>query len=882
MRALRAFVQRLFGLFAGERVAREISAELESHLELHIADNLRAGMTAEEARRAALLKLGGVVAAKEAYRDRSTFPMVENLALDIRFAVRQLLGNPGFAVTAVIVLSLGICAASAIFGFVDAALLKPLPYLDPSHLVAVDESSAMFPRNNLSYLNYLDWKRLNRVFTSLDVYTGSGYLLKTATGIEPVNAANVSDGFFQTLGIQPFLGRTFRKGEDLPNVPQTVVLSYALWQKRFGGNRDIIGRAVVMSGEQYTIIGVLPADFQFAPHGDAELWTPLNPVSGCETRRSCHNLDGIARLKPGVSRESALAELKIIAQELERQYPDANRGSSASLDPLESVIVGPLKPVLLMLMGGALLLLVIAFVNVVSLLLVRSESRRREIAVRTSLGASRGRLVMQFLTEGIVLIAAGELIGLTCAQSAIHLLLHLVPAQLMARMTYLQGVGVNPHMLLFASCIGLLSTAFFALTPLLLMPKGDPHADMSAGGRWSAGLSWRRLGSKLVVVEFATALVLLISSALLAKSFYMLLQVDVGFASDHLASASVAAANVDYGKNEQQIALGRRIIAGISVAPGIRSVALTSTLPVTCNCNTDWIRVVGKPYDGQHNDVLERDVSSQYFQTIGAKLLRGRYFTDADDESKPNIVIVNQAFARQYFPGEDPVGKQIGDIKLTPKSLRQIVGVVANMREGSLEDDVWPAEYQPFNQSPDTFFYVLVRTQQDERAILPALPGLIHRSDSGVGVADEVSISDRIRNSPSAYLHRSSTWLVGSFAALALILSVVGLYGVVTYSVSQRTREIGVRIALGAEKRTIYWLVLKEAGWLIGLGIGGGVLASLGLSSALRHLLFMVQPWDVVTLTGVSVLLAVAALLASFAPASRAARVNPIDALRAD
>ena len=344
----------------------------------------------------------------------------------------------------------------------------------------------------------------------------------------------------------------------------------------------------------------------------------------------------------------------------------------------------------------------------------------------------------------------------------------------------------------------------------------------------------------------------------------------------------MAASDVDYVKDAQQIALARRVSAELSALPGVRAVGLTSVLPVSCNCTTDWIRVVGKPFDGRHQEVLERDVSSDYFRAIGAKLMEGRYFADRDDESQPNVAIINRAFARKYFPGEDPVGQQIGNTKLTPKSLRQIVGVVENMREGSLEDDVWPAEYLPISQSPDTYFYAVVRTGQDEHAILPQLGTAIHSRDPGVGTSEETSMSDRIRTSVPAYLHRSSSWLVGSFAVLALIVSVVGLYGVVTYSVSQRKREIGVRMALGAEKRAVYCMVLSEAGWLIAFGVVTGVLASMGVSKVLQQALFNVRPWDGTTLAGVTALLAVAALLATFAPARRAAQVNPVDALRAE
>lgn len=882
MRTLRAFARRLAGLFSQERWRREIADELESHLEFHIADNLRSGMTPEEARRRALLKLGGLPAAREAYRDRSTLPMLENFLLDLRFAARQLIRNRAFAATAVIVLSLGICAASAIFAFVDAALLKPLPYRDPARLVAVDESTTLFPRNNISYLDYLDWKRLNTLFASLDVYQGTGFLLKTSDGVEPVDAARVSAGFFDTLGAAPALGRFFRPGEDLGSSPLTVVLTYAFWQKHYAANPNVIGQALVLSGEHYTIIGVLPASFQFAPRGDAQLWIALHPVAGCATRRSCHSLDGVGRLKNGVSIPAALAQLKALASRLEQQYPDSNRGQSATVEPLSTIVAGPLRSVLLPLMGGALLLLAIAIVNVLSLLLLRSESRRQEIAVRASLGASRGRIVMQFLTEGIVLIPASLALGLAGAQVSASLLLQLIPANMVAYMPYLAGIGLNLHILAFASLVASLAASCFAFTPLLLTAPRHSPADISKGGRWSAGLSWRRLGSKLVIVEFATAVVLLVAAGLLAKSLYLLLHVDLGFEPARLAAVTVAAVDIHYAKNDRQIALARALVSELAALPGVRAVGLTSTLPITCNCNTDWVRIVGKPFDGSHSDVLERDVSSDYFRAVGVRLLQGRYFSDAEDESQPSVAIVNQAFARKYFPGEDPIGRQFGDLKLTPKSLRRIVGVVDNMREGSLEDDIWPTEYLPFNQDPDTYFYAVVHASQDERALLPELSALLHRKHPDLGVSEETSMADQIGNSLSAYLHRSSSWLVASFAALALILSVVGLYGVVAYSVSQRRREIGVRLALGAQARAVYWMVLREAASLIGFGIIAGVLASIGVSELLGQLLFNVRPWDAATLAAVIALLASAALLATFGPARRAARVNPIDALRAE
>lgn len=882
MRRLRAWMLRLAGILLHQERDKELTAEIDSHLQLHIDDNLRAGMTPEQARRDAILKLGGVESTKEACRDGSTVPLLDNLLRDSQFAIRQLGKNPGFTFTAILMLALGICASVAIFAFVDAALIKPLPYPNPSRLVHVTESVPLFPRANISYLDYLDWKRLNVVFNSLDVYTATGYLLNTPGGTEPVPAERVSDGFFRTLGITPLLGRDFHAGEDLPGTPNTVIVSYATWQQRFGGRRDIIGQSLTLSGVPYTVIGVLPQTFQFAPRGGAELWTTLHASGTCDLRRSCHNLDGIGRLKDGVSVQAALANMKSIAQQLEKQYPDSNRGQGASVLPLYDVIVGDIRPILLVLLSGAGLLLLIACVNVASLLLVRSESRKREIAVRCSLGASSFRLISQFVTESSVLIAAGSVLGLIFAGWVMRLLARLIPADIMVATPYLQELSLNAHALELAGSVALLAAVLFSITPTLRLQLSEMREALAEGSRGSAGNTWRRLGSNLVVLELAIAVVLLVGAGLLGKSFYRLLHVELGFQPDHLATLQIAAPDSRYGKDEQATALGRRIVSRMATLPGVRSVAIASLLPVSFNGNTIWIRFLGRPYHGEHNEVNQRQVSSAYFATLEAKLLRGRYFTDDEDASKPRVVIINQALARQYFPGEDPIGKKIGDTDLSAKSLSEIIGIVEDVKDGSLDSEIWPAVYYPFNQSPDTFFSLVVRTSQAEQSVLPAMVAAVHQIDPNLGTMGEATMTQRINQSPSAYLHRSSAWLVGGFAALALLLGVVGLYGVIAYSVSRRTREIGVRMALGAERKAVYRLILKEAGWLTALGIVAGLLCSLAAATLMRKLLFGIRSWDLPTLAAVTAVLGISALLASYIPAHRAASVNPVEALRVE
>jgi predicted permease len=881
MNPLSRFAKKLSILFGRRHFGSDLDEEMAFHREQAEKEFLAAGMTAEAARYAAMRQFGNATRVKERSHEMVGFK-AETVVQDLKFALRQLRKNPGFAATAILILALGIGASVAIFAFVDAALIKPLPYADPTRLVSVDESSAGFERNNLSYMDYLDWKRMNTVFTSMEVYDGTGYAISTPAGAEPVPGMRVSAGFFQTLGIRPMLGRDFRTGEDVTGAAPVVMLSYRTWQRRYGSRSDVVGQSVNLSGVEHTIVGVLPAEFQFAPRDNAEFWEPLQPTHECEKRRSCHSLDGLGRLKDGVTVRSALAEMKSIAAQLEKQYPDSNRGNSASVIPLSEAIVGDIRPILRVLLGGAVLLLFIACVNVSSLLLVRAESRRREIAVRGALGASRARLTRQFITEGLTLVAAGTAGGLALAYGGMKVLTGLISKNMMIGMPFLRGLGLNTHVLLFAACLGAISGALFSATPILHFRFSRMRDGLTEGGRGSAGNLWRRIGANLVVVELATAVVLLTGAGLLGKSLYKLLHVDVGFQSDHLAMINVGLPDSAYSKDAQVVAFARQAIERVSNLPGVDSAAITSVPPVACNCNTDWVRFVGKPYNGIHNEVNERDVSASFFPTLHTKLLRGRYFRDDEDGSKPMVVVINESFAKKYFPGEDPIGKRMGDTKLTPKSIREIVGVVADFKDAGLDQEQWPAEYLHFNQSTDTYFSMIVRTRQEEQTILPLLAATIHKVSPDAAVEEASTMTDQINNSQTAYIHRSAAYLVGGFAALALVLGVVGLYGVIAYSVSQRTREIGVRMALGAQRSSVYQLVLGEAGRLIVVGVVVGLAGSVGAAMLMSKLLFGVQAWDAETLAGVAVVLAASAMLASYFPARRAASVNPTEALRAE
>ena len=881
MNSLRRFLNKFRILFGRRQFGNELDEEMAFHRQQAEKDFIAEGTSPEAAHFAAMRQFGNVTKLKERSHEVVGFRM-ETVMQDVRFSLRQLRKNPGFAATAILILALGMGASLAIFAFVDAALIKPLPYPDPTRLMDVTESLALFPRGNLSYQDYLDWKRLNTSFTSLEVYNDTSYALSTSSGTEPVPGTRVSAGFFKTLGIRPILGRDFNPGEDAAGASPAVLISYRTWQKRYGSRENVVGTSVDLGGTSYTILGVLPREFQFAFRDNAEFWENLRPTRECEQRRSCHDLYGVGRLKDGVTPKMALANMKAIAEQLERQYPDSNRGQGASVMPLSEAIVGDIKPILLVLLGGAGLLLLIGCVNVSSLLLVRSESRRREIAVRGALGASRARLMRQFATEGTALAVAGCLLGLGLASFGMRVLLGLISKDRLEGMPFLRGLGLNMHLLLFAAALTVLAAFLASITPIVHFRFSKMRDGLTEGARGSAGTLWRRIGSNLVVVELATALVLLAGAALLGRSLYDLLHIDLGFQPDHLALVSLGLPQAAFSKDEQLVAFERALIARMQRLPGVESVAITTVPPVACNCNTDWVRFVGKPYNGIHNEINEREVSADFVKTLHGRLVRGRFFTDADDATKPNVVMINETFAKKYFPGEDPIGKKYGDTELKPKSIREIVGVVADMRDAGLDQDEWPVEYQPFNQNTDSYFTVLLRTTQNPQTILPTLTPAIHEVSPLAGVDEAQTMEQRISDSQTAYLHRTAAYLVSGFAALALILGVVGLYGVIAYSVSQRTREIGVRMALGAQKKAVYSLVLGEAGRLIVVGIVVGLISAVGAATLMKKLLFGVPAWDPATLAGVALVLACAALLASYFPARRAASVNPTEALRAE
>jgi macrolide transport system ATP-binding/permease protein len=818
---------------------------------------------------------------------------LESLAQDLRVGVRMLRKSPGFAVTAILTLSLGITATVAIFGFVDSALIRPLPYPNPSRLVGVFETTQRGSQySGYSYPNYVDMTRANRVFATVAAYyTDTSFVLSGTAGPQLVNGTGVTSDFFRILGVTPILGQDFDPSsvsEDLSTAPTTVLLSYAAWQNWFGGKVDVLGKAVTLNGESYTVIGVLPRTFQFAPAGAIDFWTTLRPLSGdsCSRSRGCLVLGVIARLKDGVTVQQALADVRAIAAEEAREHPDPDRNRGANVASLSQWILGDIQPILLALLAGAALLLLIAYVNVTGLLLVRSENRRREFAVRSVLGASRGRLAQQFVVEGLVVAIISSALGLVDATFARQLLLKLIPADMLNSMPYLSGTVWNWHVTVFAAALVLIALILFAATPALRLPFANLRAGLTMGAPGTAGTSWRHLGAKLVVLELATTIVLLAGAGLLGKSLYELLHVEMGFVPSHLATLSMLAPDTKYENREQSAALQTEIFRRLRSLPGVADVGAARVLPVSGVPSTQ-IGLVGKPNLAETNEVGHQVVSADYLSVLKAQLIQGRYFSEHDNTNAPSVAIINQTLAREYFPGENPLGQQIfyhqhgsAPESSGPQHPLEIVGVIADVKESALDEDEAPVVYTPFEHGSAPNFYLAVRTSQEASSVLPLLISTIHEVDSGIVIDGASTMSDLIQNSSAAYLHRATASLVGGFAVAALLLSTVGLYGVIAYSVSRRTFEIGVRMALGATRSSVYRLILNEAGRLTLIGLVLGLSGAIAAGTSMQSLLFGVRSWDISILSGVAAVLIISTVIAVLIPARRASRVDPLVALR--
>jgi len=805
---------------------------------------------------------------------------MHKLLQDLRYATRTLVKKPGFVLVAVVTLALGIGGSTAIFTVVNSALLRGLPYRSSNELYHLWERTPQkeFNRREFSYPDYQDYQQ-NSVFTGLAGYTGGGAILSGSGEPESVPAARASANFFSVLGVDPIVGRTFQDGEDKPGGPKVTVLTYGLWQRKFGGDPNAVGKQLTINGESYTVIGVLPQTFQFALR-PADLWLPYQPTPNQLSRRFMHGTNLIGRLKPGVSANQAQSELSVIASRIEQQFKDSHAGTVATLVPLQEEVVGNVRPILFVLLAAVGFVLLIACANVASLLLTRSLARQKEVAVRSALGASRWRVIRQLLTESLLLSIVGGAAGLLIAYWGTPALVAVLPQSQLNAMPFLKSVQIDRSILLFSFGLSLLTGLIFGLAPALHSSSLDLNEVLKEGGRnTSAGVGYR-LRSAMVVSEIALAVVLLIGAGLMMKSLFRLLQTNVGFKTENLLTMTIVLPATKYTEDSQCIAFNDQLKERVQALPGVSGTGTVNILPLNGGNTTRFI-VEGDPVPppGQEVEANIRTVNDTYFQTLGVPLLAGRMFDESDKTDGQDVVIIGKSVADKVFPGRDPVGRKIKYTALDSEALL-IVGVVGDVKITGLDQAIKPVLYYPFRQSASIFANLVVRTKGDPTVLANAVRSEVRNIEPGAAILNVNSMDEMISQTPASFMRRFPALLISIFAAVALLLASIGIYGVVSYSVSQQTHFIGIRMALGASPADILKMVMKQGVVLALLGVGIGVTAAFGLMRLLRDLLFEVKTTDVGTFVFVSAVLFVVALLACFLPARRATKIDPLVALR--
>jgi len=804
---------------------------------------------------------------------------MRKLIQDLRYALRTMAKKPGFTLIAVMTLALGIGSSTAIFTVVDAAVIKGLPYRSPESLYHMWERTPQkeFDQREFSYPDYQDY--LQNKVCDIAAYTGGGTILNGNGESERVFAPLVSANFFSVLGVDPIRGRAFQTGEDNQGGPHVAVLSYGLWQRRFGGSEGIVGQQIDLAGVSYTVIGVLPQSFQFAMR-PADLWLPYQPTQNQLTRRFMHGTNLIARLKPGVTAAQAHAELSLITSRIEQQYKDSHAGTALKLIPLQEQVVGQVKPILMILLGAVGFVLLIACANVANLLLTRSLTRQKEVGIRVALGASRWRVVRQLLTESVLLSLAGGVVGLLLAYWGTTALVSMLPPNQISALPFLQTLKIDVRMLAFSFGLSVLTGIIFGLAPALQSSRLELSGVLKEGGRNTSGGVSQRLRSGLVMTEIALAVVLLVGAGMLLKSLVRVLKTDPGFNPANVLTMTIVLPAAKYADANSQINFQDQLQQHVQALPGVAGAGTVNILPLQAG-NTTRVNVEGDPIPppGQELEANIRTVSEDYFHALGVPMISGRMFDTSDNANGQQVVIIGKTMADRIFSGRDPVGRRLkyAGVEAPPIS---IVGVVADVKITGLDQEIRPVIYYPFRQNASPFANLVVRTSTDPATLAGSIRNEIRNLEPAAAIFNVQAMPELIASSPAAFMRRFPATLIGVFAGLALLLSSIGIYGVVSYSVSQQTHYIGVRMALGARASDILKLILKQ-GLIIALaGIAIGSLGAYILMRLLQSLLFEVSANDASTYAVVAGALFLIALLACYLPARRATKVDPLAALR--
>ena len=883
MKTARAWMMRVFGVFGTSRSERELSAEIESHLQLHVDDNIRAGMSPQEARRRALISLGGVERTKEEYRDRRGLPAFESLVRDMRHGMRSLIKSPGFALAGIVILGLGIGVNSAIFTVVNAVVLRPLPFPDADRVMRLWQTppQSLFtdPVFSISPANFADWEQQNQSFERIAIYRGGRWVLTGNGEPEAVNVLRASADFLPILGMSPAIGRGFTKEDDRSGGPRTAILSETFFQSRFGGNRSILGQAIMLNRTPHTVIGIAPAAPAFVQ--EAQVYVPLAWTPEERAVRSNHNYRGIAKLKPGVPLAQAQADMNAISKRLELAYPDENKDWGALVRPLQEDLVGDARASLLVLLGAVAFVLLIACANLANLMLVRTHARAKEIAVRGALGASRLRVIQQLLAEGLVLGIGGGIAGFLAAYYGVDLL----KAAFATAIPRANEITVDTRVLLFTAAIAVVTGLVAAFVPAWKLTGRDASDALKTGpGRGNSSAGHGRIRNLLVVSEVALALMLLVGAGLLTRSLSSLRSVDPGFDPGNTLTATIDIPDPKYPSEQQRNQFYDRVLQNVQALPGVESAAWIDSLPFQGG-STQYVAVEGAPpmKESEMPVVAVRLTSPGYFRTARIRMLSGRDFTDADNQfGRPPVIVISEGTAKRFWPNQDAIGKRL-TLTMMTKEPAEVVGIVGEVKTGALdasEADSETAVYAPRGQFAFGGSSIAVRTASSPALMTRSLIDAVRAIDPEQPVLDIATMDSIMEQSlgqrPFAMM------LLAAFAMLALILATVGIYSVLAYTVRQRVREIGIRMALGAPTGGVLRLIVIEGLKPTLVGVALGLALAAALVRVMTTMLYGVDQHDPGTFTIVAGIMLLVGVVATLVPAFRATRVDPIVTLRAE